>query len=79
MTDPNCKPTGSRKLMAMLAAMLLITLGYGGTLWIAYLSKIDPSMFAANFLTFAGFISGALGLFVGTNAAVHIKGKDPSA
>ena len=76
MTEP-CKPTGSRKLRVTLSAMLLITVGYGGTLYLTHLSGVEPASFAANYLTFVGAIFGALGAFVGTNAAVHIKGKDP--
>jgi hypothetical protein len=70
------RSTGSRKLTATMIAMVLITVGYGATLWLTQLSKIDPSQFAANYLTFVGAISGSLALFVTGNAAVHIKGKD---
>ena len=77
-TEP-CRPTGGRKLTATLTAMSLIMLGYIGTLWLVHLTKIDPSMFAANYLTFVGAIAGALGLFVTGNGAVHVFGKDGKA
>jgi hypothetical protein len=79
MSETSDKPTGSRKLRATVIAMVLIALGYGATLWLAYLSKVEPSSFAANYLTFVGAIAGALGLFVTGNSAVHVLGKDAKA
>ena len=79
MSEP-CKPTGSRKLRVTLAAMSLITAGFVGILALCGVSEdIKPNDLMPNYTTFVGGVIAALGVFAGSNAAVHIKGKDPQA
>ena len=70
------QPKGSRKLTATVISMALITIGYGGILALCGVSDIKPNDLMPNFTTFVGGVIAALGIFAGSNAAVHIKGKD---
>lgn len=79
MSDSNGKPTGSRKLRASLVAMTLIAAGFVGILALCALSDIKPNDLMPNYTTFVGGVIAALGVFAGSNAVVHVKGKDPLA
>ena len=79
MTANGTSKTGSRKLRASIIAMALITAGFVGILVLCSQSDIKPNDLMANYTTFVGGICAALAGFVGSNAYVHAKGKDPVA
>jgi hypothetical protein len=78
MNDTPRKP-GGRKLFATMIAMAWISVGYLGVVWLAWKSEVNPNDMMATYSMFVGAITGALLTFAGSNAAVHIKGKDPQA
>jgi hypothetical protein len=75
----NDKKTGSRKLLITLVAMALVALGFAGVLLLSWLASISPNELLASYTTFVGAIAALLTAFVGGNAFVHAKGKDPLA
>jgi hypothetical protein len=70
--------TGGRKLTMTTLAMGLITTGFIGTLLLSKWGGINPNDLLANYTAFSGAIIAALTAFVGSNAFVHAKGKDPN-
>ena len=69
---------GGRKLKMTMLAMALITAGFMGTLTLCKLGNVNPNDLLANYTAFSGAIIAALAAFVGSNAFVHAKGKDPN-
>jgi hypothetical protein len=69
--------TGGRKFKMTLVAMVLIAAGFIGILLLSWAGGVSPNELLANYTAFVGAILGALGVFAGSNAFVHAKGKDP--